>query len=64
MRKLTKIARMAHQAGKSEKEFLLELVQRHGTQKDVALALRVTQSAVSQAFIRNGIRPVLRYEVA
>jgi hypothetical protein len=55
---------MAHQAGKSEKEFLLELVQRHGTQKDVALALRVTQSAVSQAFIRNGIRPVLRYEVA
>lgn len=64
MRKLTKIARMAQERGKTEKDFLLDLINQHGTQKDIAAALRITQSAVSQAFIRNGIRPVLRYEVA
>jgi DNA-directed RNA polymerase specialized sigma subunit len=61
MGKKTKIARKAQEQGLSEKEYLVRLIRQYGNQKEIANALGVTQSAVSQAFIRHGIRPVVSY---
>lgn len=63
MGKPTKIQRMAKEKGKTERDFLKELLERHSKQTDIARTLGVTQSAVSTAFERNGFKRVIRYEI-
>lgn len=57
------IAQRAKSEGLSEADYLSKLLEQHGNQAAIAAALKVTQSAVSQAFKRNGFKPVIRYEI-
>lgn len=54
---------LAREAGVSERDYLGRLLNQHGNQKSIALALGISQSSVSQAFKRHNIKPVIKYEV-
>lgn len=54
---------LAQSEGLSERDFIESLLTRHGNQKSIAFALGISQSSVSQAFKRNNIRQIIKYEV-
>lgn len=62
MGKSNAIERRAKAEGLTEKKLLIKLIEAGNNQKDIAAKLGVSQAAVSTAFGRNNIRPVIRYE--